>query len=277
MLKAMGQEIQAILGDEYGLFNEFNPQSLYSDELLERYKHIGVLYLDNGNPNFVPDCASMTLYYTLVLYMRIPEGQKTSDMTVQPLEKLNSEMTGKLYAENAEWKYVLNIGLPTSDGTLQAGGNVQFMVYNVPITAIVASGVLLTDNTKIKLSFTSGASGFLKGVITCTEVPIIQTESAAFFPQGNVSNATGEVESLVVGRGWGLQISKLYNPDDAVDVAIRKEARHPSANKITVSYAMGDEQPEIHYCIISEATFSNEKGQAVIMTFTLTDGMRSTM
>jgi len=278
MLKAMEQEIREILGSDYALFSEFNPQSHYSDEMLKKYKHIGVLYLDNGNPNFVPDSASMTLYYTLVLYMRIPEGQNTSALTVNPLEKLNDEMTGKLYTENGTWNYVLNVGLPTSDGIAHPDGDCQRIAYNVPITAIVTSGVLLTDNTKINVGIYGTEAAFLKGVITCTEVPTIETESAIFLNAGQLlGEESNAVESVVVAHGWGLHISKLYRPDDPIDVAIRAQALHPTDNKFSVQYAMGDESPVTRNCIVSDVTFANEKGQAVIMSFTFSTAMRSTL
>lgn len=279
MLKAMAKEIQEILGNDYAMYVEFNPKSIYGDETLEKYKNIAVLYLNNGNPNFVPDCASMTLYYTLVLYMRIPEGQNTADMTVDPLEKLNKEMTGKLYTENATWNYVLNVGLPTSDGDLKLGGDAQFIIYEVPITAIVTSGVLLTNFTKkIKISIGT-TSDFLKGVITCTETPTSELESAIFLNSGTLLGETANsVESLVVARGWGLHITKLYRPDDPIDVALRSEALLvTSDNIISVEYAMGNESPITRNCIISDVTFANEKGQAVIMSFTLSKAMRTTV
>lgn len=278
MLKAMAKEIQEILGNDYAMYVEFNPKSIYGDETLEKYKNIAVLYLNNGNPNFVPDCASMTLYYTLVLYMRIPEGQNTADMTVDPLEKLNKEMTGKLYTENATWNYVLNVGLPTSDGDLKLGGDTQFIIYEVPITAIVTSGVLLTNFTKkIKISIGT-TSDFLKGVITCTETPTSELESAIFLNSGTLLGETANaVESLVVARGWGLHITKLYRPDDPIDKALRSEALLvTSDNIISVQYAMGNESPITRNCIISDVTFANEKGQAVIMSFTLSKAMRTT-
>lgn len=278
MLKAMAKEIQEILGNDYAMYVEFNPKSIYGDETLEKYKNIAVLYLNNGNPNFVPDCASMTLYYTLVLYMRIPERQNTADMTVDPLEKLNKEMTGKLYTENATWNYVLNVGLPTSDGDLKLGGDARFIIYEVPITAIVTSGVLLTNFTKkIKISIGT-TSDFLKGVITCTETPTSELESAIFLNSGALLGETANaVESLVVARGWGLHITKLYRPDDPIDKALRSEALLvTSDNIISVQYAMGNESPITRNCIISDVTFANEKGQAVIMSFTLSKAMRTT-
>lgn len=278
MLKAMAKEIQEILGNDYAMYVEFNPKSIYGDETLEKYKNIAVLYLNNGNPNFVPDCASMTLYYTLVLYMRIPEGQNTADMTVDPLEKLNKEMTGKLYTENATWNYVLNVGLPTSDGDLKLGGDAQFIIYEVPITAIVTSGVLLTDNTKIKVGIYGTEAAFLQGVITCTEVPTIETESAIFLNAGQLfGEQANAVESIVVAHGWGLHISKLYRPNDPIDVAIRAQALNPTDNKFSVQYAMGNESPVTRNCIVSDVTFANEKGQAVIMSFMFSTGMRSTV
>lgn len=277
MLNAMFREIQEILGADYGLFREFNPKSLYSDELLARYKHIGALYLNNGNPNFIPDGASMTLYYTLFLAMRVPQGQNTSDLTVDPLAALSKEMTGKLYAEGVEWKYVLNVGLPYSDGVLNAGADgAQFITYEIPITAVVASGVLLTNNAKAQLTIDT-TTAFLKSVVSIVEVPSVQLENAVFVNDKTVDNVTykgGETESLPIAKGWSLRVIKLYRPDEAIDVKIKNTARNAPETPITVNYQMGDELATSHVCYVHDVTFSNENGQAVVLSFTLSTAMR---
>lgn len=278
MLNEMFGEIQSILGDGYGLFQEFAPKSILSNEYWDKYKNLGVLYVNDGTPNFIPDGASMTIDYTLSLLMRIENGVNTSDLIVEPLEKLSSAMTGILYTEKETWKYMLNVGLPTTDGEIHVGSGFQFITYDIPITAIVASGVLLTDTTKkIKISIGT-TSDYLKGVITCTEMPSAELESAIFLNSGTLLGETSNsVESLVVARGWGLHITKLYRPDDPIDKALRSEALQvTSDNIISVEYAMGNESPITRNCIISDVTFANEKGQAVIMSFTLSKKMRTT-
>lgn len=276
MLNEMFKEIAEILGDEYGLFREFNPNSMFTDEMLDKYKHLGVLYLNDGNPNFIPDAASMTINYTLTLCMRVEVGQNTAAMTVDPLERLSAEMTGNVYSEGKKWTYVLNVGLPQSDGVLNVGAGVQFVHYDIPITAVVASGVLLSNNSKITVTVNDTATP-LKAVVSAVEVPETQLESAVFVNDYVLTSYTykaGAIESTPVAKGWALRVIKLYNPSDAADKYLRAQSLSDTPEELKITYAMGDETATAHRCYISECTFSNEQGQAVIMSFTLTSAMR---
>lgn len=71
MLNAMFTKIQTILGDEYGLFREFNPHVWNNQEILDKYKNIGVLYVSNGNFNKLPGGEMMEINYKLELFMRM--------------------------------------------------------------------------------------------------------------------------------------------------------------------------------------------------------------
>lgn len=276
MLNEMYREIAEILGHEYGLFREFNPNSMFSAENLEKYKHLGVLYVNDGNPNFIPDGASMTISYTLSLCMRVETGQNTSDLTVNPLEKLSTEMTGNVYSEGKLWKYVLNVGLPQGDGIMNVGAGVQFVHYDIPITAIVVSGLLLSNNTKIELLLGSQYNA-LKAVVTATEIPEVQVENAAFvndYTDTDYTYKAAQIESVVVASGWGLHVVKLYNPNNNADKSIRNNALTNPSKVYTLRYAMGDETPVVRKVIVSDCTFSNENGQPVVMSFTFSSAMR---
>lgn len=281
MLKEMFREIQEILGDSYGLFREFDTHSAYSAETLEKYQNVGVLYVNDGNPNFIPDGASMTINYTLSLLMRIPEGQNTSDLTVEPLQGLSSELTGEIYSEGTKWRYVLNVGLPQSDGFVQVMGNgAQYINYDIPILAIVVSGVALSDNSKINVSMSvdgTSYSGALSAVVSAVEVPEVQMESAVFAQSatsGGVTYNAGEIESMPIAKGWSLRVIKLFRRDDPLDKALLNVARNTPGTAITLSYAMGDETAKSRVCYIHDVTVSNEKGQTVVFAFTLSQAMR---
>lgn len=281
MLQEMFREIQALLGDSYGLFREFDAHSAYSAETLARYQHVGVLYVNDGNPNFIPDGASMTIDYTLSLLMRIPEGQNTSDLTVEPLQGLSNKMTGEIYTEGTKWQYVLNVGLPHSDGGVQVlGDGAQYINYDIPILAVVVSGVALSDNSNISVALTVDDidySGALSAVVTATEVPAVQMETAVFVndvTSGTVTYHGGELESMPIAKGWSLNVIKLYKPKSPLDKKLLEVARNAPATPIMLTYAMGDETAKSRVCYIHDVTISNEKGQAVVFSFTLSQAMR---
>ena len=153
MLNAMFKEIQSRLGDEVGLFREFNPQPWRVKEYREKYKNLGVLYVNNGNLNKMPGGAMMDVSYTLELFMQVPETYNNSDPIVLPLENLATGVTGEIYADDGSgYQFILDVGLPTSDGTLRPGQDCNYVSYVLPITAVFTNGIALSDNNSIEFT-----------------------------------------------------------------------------------------------------------------------------
>lgn len=286
MLNAMFKEIQRRLGDEYGLFREFNPHVWRNKEILNKYKNIGVLYVNNGNLNKLPDGAMMEISYTLELLVRIAETYNNNIPIVLTFEELATGMTGVICTDSGvRCQYVLDVGLPTSDGAIIEGGDCNFVRYQLPITAVFTNGVALSDNNHIELTI-GDVTGALKSVLSFVEVPQTQTQTETFVNEGT---AVGDVqypamqnETMIIGTGWSAQVNKLFRPDDPVDKALRKMLLDNPRQVIEVAYKAyaGTTENDIpdekrtRRVIVHNAVFSNELGQATYLSFSMSTAMR---
>lgn len=281
MLNSMFKEFQAILGDEYALFQEFNPKLWKNKEILDKYKNIGVLYVTNGNLNKLPDGAMMEISYVLELFMRVEESYNTSAPVVLPLENLATGTTGKIYTDrnNQSYNYILNVGLPTSDGSLEPAGDYDYIRYELPISVVFTNRIALSDNTSITLKIDGETFPKLRHVLSFVEAPQTQLETDTFLDElttGSVTYPEMQNESAVVATSWNAQIVKLYDPYDRVDVALRKLILDTPDKQITITYRNGsDEQnARVRQVILHDCTFSNELGQAVVMMINMSTAMR---
>lgn len=285
MLNAMFKEIQSRLGEEYGLFHEFSPNAWRDKEILDQYKNIGVLYVNNGNLNKMPDGAMMEISYTLELFVRVEETYNNSTPVVLPLEKFATGTTGFVFDdEGVKTQYILDVGLPASDGVIIQGGDCNFVRYELPITAVFTKGVALSDNNHIVLNI-GGVEGALESVLSFVEVPQVQTQTETFV-NATVDYPAMQNETMIVGTSWSAQVSKLYRPDRAIDRALRKMLLDNPRQVVTVSYKACDgiidnkidgepiDKVRTRRVIIHDATFSNELGQATYLSFSMSTAMR---
>ena len=268
MLKAMFKEFQEILGDEYGLFNEFSPHVFKSKEILDKYKNIGVLYVNNGDLGKMPGGAMMEIDYTLELFMRIDDTVNVSDIIIAKLEDLATGTTGTLVTNNgSEGNYFLNTGLPTSDGAIVEGaGDHNYIRYELPISVIFTNGISIADNAGIVITI-DGQNYELKSVLSVTEVPQTQLETSTFV-NASATNKSMQNESMVIASGWSIQINKLYRA--AEDSAIRDCILNTPNKVVTITY-----KNEPHRVIFHDCTFASELGQAEVCTINASTAMRS--
>lgn len=274
MLNAMFTEIKTILGDEYGLFREFNPHVWNNQEILDKYKNIGVLYVSNGNFNKLPGGDMMEINYKLELFMHIDDTVNVSDVIVAPLNKLATKTTGKVFCPDDEKpiQYFLNTDLPTSDGEIVEGvGNHNYIRYELPISVIFTKGIRIADNTDISITI-DGKTYDLKSVLSVVEVPQTQLETVSFTnaktdKNGAVTHPAMQNESMVIGSGWSIQINKLYRPSD--DSAIRDCILDTPNKVVTIKY-----KGKYHKVILHDCTFASELGQAEVMTINASTAMR---
>ena len=284
MLNAMFNEIKELLGDEYGLVKEFNPHDTRFIEQMNTYDNIGTLYVNNGSLGFIPDGAKMTIYYTLELFIRVKQGINTSDVVVEPLNNLAKGMTGELYTETGGYKYLLDLGLPSSDGLLVNGiDGDKFVRYEIPITAIVTQGVTL-EEPSAQLGFSQKNAdgtftdlGQMKGVLSLTTIFTDELENAVFFDTKTVSAnevyAAERTESVSVARTIGYQVSKLYRDEGiaAIDnVLISAEQTGESLRVTDVSLT----PPQSTMMKVVNMQRISQRGQPVLLTFQLVKAMR---
>ena len=278
MLNAMFKEFQNILGDEYGLFREFNPQPWRNKELRQKYKNLGVLYITNGNLGRLPDGALMQISYTLELFMRVPESFALSDPILLPLDKFATGTTGIIKApqiDGIEYQYILDTGLPTSDGALIPGDDYNYIRFEIPISAVFTNGVFLANNGNITLTIDK-VDYTLKGVISFTEIPQTQLETNTFL---NATSGDGtdypamQNETLIVATGWSAKISKLYC-NDQTDKALRKLLVDTPRKELLISYSNGNENVRKRKVIAHNCVFANELGQVAYMEINLSTAMR---
>ena len=269
MLKTMFNKIQSLLGDDYGLFSEFNPHVFQSEEILAKWKNIGVLYVNNGNLGKMPDGAMMEINYTLELFMRIDGAVDVSDVVVDPLNKFAAEATGTVQTvQGKKWQYFLNADLPTSDGTIVEGaGNRNYIKYQLPIAVIFTDGINIASNDNIVITI-DGTDYTLKSVLGVVEVPQTQLETCSFVNPSKDGSQAMQNESMVVSNSWNIQINKLYRPED-------KDIRNcilNTPNKV-VTITLKDKK-ESHQVIFHDCTFASELGQAEVMTINASTAMR---
>ncbi|MCM1290187.1 MAG: hypothetical protein NC132_05535 [Corallococcus sp.] len=280
MLNAMFKEFSVILGDEYGLFREFAPQPWKNAKLCQKYKNLGVLYINNGNLNKLPDGALMEISYTLELFMRVDASVADSAPVVLPLEKLATGTTGTIRPQNGSsggTQYVLDTGLPQSDGELLPGNGCFYVRYRLPVSAVFTNGVALSDNNNITITI-DGKDYALKSVISFTEAPQTQLETNTFINSATASGSTFPAmqnESFVVASGWSAQINKLYRPDQEGDVQLRRLLLDTPKKELTLTYSIDSgEGARKRQVIAHDAVFSNELGQASYMTVNFSSAMR---
>ena len=274
MLKAMLREFESLLNDNdkgvtFGLFDEFNTQPWRIPELREKFDNLGVLYIDNGDLNSLPDGALMNISYTLDLFMKVKETYNSSAPVVLPLQNLATGVTGVIYPESGGTaEYFLDVGLPSGDGALIEGGDCNYIHYQLPVTVVFTKGVSLNDNKGIIVTI-GDTSGELKGVLSFTEAPQTQLETSVFV------NAYGQMpamqnETMIVSTGWNAQISKLFYPDDAVDAALYALTTSNPRQKFTVTYNGVQHTVIAHDCVLA-----HELGQVTYWTINLSTAMRS--
>lgn len=284
MLNAMFREFQRLLNDgdtTCGLFNEFNTQPWRAAEYREKFDNLGVLYINNGNLNKLPDGAMMEISYTLELFMKVDENFNNSTPVVLPLENFATGTTGTIYTDNdgSMAQYVLDTGLPTSDGALIECGDCNYIRYQVPIGVVFTNGVALSDNNNIVLTIDGTQYPALKSVISFVEAPQAQPETSVFvntymFPD-YISYKAMQNESFIVATSWNAQINKLYRPDQAVDVALRKLILDNPRKVVTVKYKASDSDEErTRKVILHDCAFTNELGQATCLTINMSTAMR---
>lgn len=276
MLRAMFKEIQNLLNEkdgEYGLFNEFDPKIFQTKEILEKYKNIGVLYVNNGNLGKLPGGAMMEINYTLELFMRIEDSVNVADVIVSPLEALATGTTGQVQPNNGGGgNYFLNTGLPTSDGAIVEGADDHnYIRYELPISVIFTDGITIADNKDIVITI-DGKEYPLKSVLSVVEVPQTQLETASFTnakydENGVLTHPAMQNESTVIGSGWSIQISKLYRSKEDEDI---RDCILNTPNKVvTITY-----KGQPHKVVLHDCTFASELGQAEVMTINASTAMR---
>lgn len=284
MLNAMFKEFQRLLnegGTTCGLFNEFNTQPWRVSEWREKYDNLGVLYINNGNLNKLPDGAMMEISYTLELFMRVDDNFNNSQPIVLPLQNLATGTTGIIYTENDDGRgaqYILDTGLPTSDGALIECGDCNYIRFQLPIGVVFTNGIALADNNNIVLTIDGKEYPALKSVISFVEAPQTQLETSVFvkdYTLNNVKYPAMQSESFILATGWNAQISKLYRPDQEVDVALRSLILDYPRKVVTVTYKAGESDVvRTHTVILHDCAFTNELGQATYLTINLSTAMR---
>lgn len=277
MLKAMFEQIKDLLGDKYGLVKEFNPHDTRFLEQMRQYDNIGTLYVNNGNLGFIPDGAKMTIYYILELFIRVRPGINTSDVVVEPLNKLALGMTGVVYTETGGYQYVLDLGLPSSDGMITNGiDGDKFVRYEIPITAIVTQGTTLEEPAqKLTLSYNDEEYA-LKGVLSCVKLYTNETENAVFFgdkTQGAIQFKAGATECEVVSQSLGYQISKLFRNDDTDKMLLEVQKNSILGATVTVTDQSGETTEYTKMKVINLQRIT-QRGQPVLLQFSLVPAMR---
>ena len=290
MLKAMFKELQARLnaGDQtFGLFDEFNTQPWRVAEWCKKYDNLGVLYVENGDLRKLPDGALMIISYKLELFMRVEDNFSTASNIVLPLQNIATGTTGVIFTENEnsqKVQFVLDTGLPTTDGTLIEGENCYYVRYIMPINVVFAKGIALSDTGSIKIAFPNDDTAYtLQSVISFTEMPQTQVETNVFVNSETINGVTYPAmqnESIIVATGWNAQITKLFRPDDVVDQKLREIIMHNPRAKVKVytkkynSDNLADDVYESHDVILHNCIFTNELSQAVYLVINMSTGMR---
>lgn len=276
MLNAMFEEIASRLGDKYALFKEFSPEIFQHQEILSKYKNVGVLYVNNGNLGKLPDSAMMEVSYTLELFMRVQDSVVISDVITADLVALATGTTGLLVTKTADGteeqtQFVMDTGLPTSDGNVLSGGdNCNWIRYEVPISVVFTRNVEISNLSGI--SITIGAKVYpLKSVLSAVEVPQTQLETVSFVnsvTQSGVTFPAMQNESAVAAYNWGMQIIKLYRPKEDADIKAAFTDNPMQPVVVTVDGVS-------HTVVFTNCNVAKELGQAVVMTINVTTAMRS--
>lgn len=281
MLKAMFKEIQARLGDEYGLFDEFNAQPWSVDEYRKMYKNLAVLYIDNGDLQSIPDGAFMVISYRLDLFMKVPETYNTSEPVVLPIQEFAQNATGVVFTENGSepTQYVLNCRMPTSTGELIESGDCNYIPYSMEIEVVFVRGASMSSATPVRIVLPgSNEAVTLKGVVSFTEAPQADTETNVFVNAATIDGETYEAmtnETMVVAKGWNAQVVKLFRPQDASDQYLYNVAFNTPSTQVTVQVenpatgTLTQRNVVLHNC-----SMANVVGQAIYFTIGMSQGMR---
>lgn len=288
MLNAMFKEFQRLLNEgktTCGLFSEFNTQPWRVAEWREKYDNLGVLYINNGNLNKLPDGAMMEISYTLELFMRVDDNFNNSQPIVLQLQNLATGTTGTIYTENEDGsgaQYILDTGLPTSDGALIESADCNYIRFQLPISVVFTNGIALSDNNNIVLTIGGKEYPALKSVLSFVEAPQTQLETSVFVDGYTImmpdliTYKPMQNESFITATGWNAQINKLFRPDQEVDVELRKLILDNPRQTVMIKYkAAGDDKERTHNAILHDCTFTNELGQATYLTINLSTAMRA--
>ena len=268
MLKKMFEEIQSRLGDEYCLFSEFNPHAFENEEILAKYKNIGVLHINNGNLGKLPDGAMMEINYTLDLFMQVADTVNLSDVIVEPLNDLATGTTGQIMNDAGMFgNFFLNTGLPSSDGAIIEGkGDRNYIRYELPISVVFTSGIALADNKGISITIPGHETQELHSVLSVAEAPTGQVETNMFINalQGDPAM---KKESMILGSSWNIQINKLYRENE--DGFIRDCILNTPNQVVTITY-----KNVAHKVVLHDCTIASELGQATVFTINASTAMR---
>lgn len=204
------RELQARLGPEYGLWQEFAPKNIQS--YLSEYTHVGVLYVDNGTLNILPaPMQGVNAQCTLALTMRLKEGQLLSDVVLEPLNVLVQGLNGKSVSsatDGVSYEYAIVASYPTSDGTIREGDGCYFVNVEINFSLTISSGgysVYKGDGVSIRIAANRIPIG---GIIAVTQGNQLTKETSTLINQGSNKNKA-------LAKTWLLQVTAFYLPNDA--------------------------------------------------------------
>jgi len=119
MFNYVAQKINEILGSEYIVLNQFNPQSSKSKEMLNNY-NVAVLNLETGTVRPLKGLQGLQADCTLSIIEKIQDTDINSNRIEKALNDLINASNGQLYVQSTEtdpsydnvFDYVINYGVP---------------------------------------------------------------------------------------------------------------------------------------------------------------------
>lgn len=264
IFELLARQIQATLnesGGSYLIKSEMDTQQAKLGEYLEQFDNVGVLYVNYGTLNILPNDKGATGTVMLDLFMRVKDGATTITPITTPLYALQNKSNGIIQGDST-YSYVMNFHFPASDGVLYSFDTLdKFVKYTMTIDVTVTKDLLLGNIFRIQI-WHDGQWTELDGLISTVLTPNVQL------------NTVGKINALKYAskatlQKWGMQVTCLLMGN-----ALHNEIYENCDNldKVwQVRYSKDGATFKEKSCVMSDTAFSFEKGVFSRMAFVLTE------
>lgn len=142
IFELLAQEIKSILGNDYVVFTEMSLHAQENQDVWEQFDNIGVLYVGYGDLQLLTGNQGLKGQAELQVLCKVKDRYNNINPIRNALDNLTATANGTIYAPQGEYKYIMNCGVPVSDGEVNMGIESKFVSYTVPINVTVASGLM---------------------------------------------------------------------------------------------------------------------------------------
>lgn len=269
MFNRIVYELQEILnesGKEFVVLPNYVLDAEQGDALINKYENVGVLYVNYGALRLMTGNKGLTGSMQLDLLMCVEDGVKTDEIIQAPLQALMGRTNGFLTDVEAqpdapEWEqtgynYILSYHVPTTNGDVQyTSEGKKYIIYNLPIDIFLTRDLLMGDSVKVWLD-----GQLLTNLLNYTIAPSVQVE-------GKTMVNTNKTVVDALSSTWGMQLSLLFNPNDATHKAIYQSIIDTPFKVWTIEIDDGqmrtDGQNTVRHVVLQENPLQVQRAQPV--------------